>query len=281
MITISKIGYMGRIANQMFQYAMLMGVSHKTGYQIKIPRGNTESIKPDGCLDLFTGKWIPYRFDLPDCFDIDIQWMEDSERVLFKNQYKEKHFHFDFNVFSVPDFTDFDGYFQSIKYFEDIMPQIRETFKFKKEIQNKALNFHDANREDGSEIVAIHVRRGDYLGIPDILPVREPEYFEEAFSYFTDKPYKFLVCSDDIQWCINTFGNSDNIFYPVDNDPYTDLCAMSMCDHFIISNSTFGLWAALLNNKPNKKVISPKNWFGPKLAHNNTKDLMPENWIRI
>ena len=37
MITFSKLGRMGRLGNQLFQYAMLKSVSLETGYEIKIP----------------------------------------------------------------------------------------------------------------------------------------------------------------------------------------------------------------------------------------------------
>jgi len=29
------------------------------------------------------------------------------------------------------------------------------------------------------------------------------------------------------------------------------------------------------------KVIAPKQWFGPALDHNNTKDLYTPGWIKI
>jgi hypothetical protein len=282
MITNLKIGYGGRLGNQMFQYAMLMGVASANNYEIKIPKNNSTKIKPDGSLDLHTGKWIPYKFNLDECFIMpNLKWMAEEEKHTIKNFVSEPYFHFDESMLHAQDFTSFDGYFQSFKYFEKIMPSVKSEFAFKPEITNKAIKFHEEARKHGDEIVAIHVRRGDYLGIPNRLPVCEPEYYEQAFTYFTDKSYRFLVCSDDIQWCIDTFGNDDTVYYPAANDVYADLCAMSLCDHFIIPNSTFSLWAALLCNNPNKKVIAPKIWFGPELSKNNTKDFMPESWIRI
>jgi hypothetical protein len=282
MITNLKIGYGGRIGNQMFQYAMLMAVANKLNTEVKIPKNNSTITKEDGCLDLFTNKWIPYRFNLTECFMMpNLKWMTEQEKQSINNFVTEKQFQFDPELFNVPDNTSFDGYFQSFRYFENIMPAIQSEFTFKPEIIEKAFRFHEEARKDGNEIVAIHVRRGDYLGIPDRLPVCEPEYYEEALSHFTDKSYKFLVCSDDIEWCIATFGNDESVFYPIVNDVYTDLCAMSFCDHLIISNSTFSLWAALLCNNANKKVIAPNRWFGPALINNTTNDLVPESWIRI
>ena len=56
---------------------------------------------------------------------------------------------------------------------------------------------------------------------------------------------------------------------------------MSLCKDNIIANSSFSWWAAYLNKNPNKKVVAPINWFGPAYAHFDTKDLIPDNWIKL
>jgi hypothetical protein len=61
---------------------------------------------------------------------------------------------------------------------------------------------------------------------------------------------------------------------------FLDLYAMSLCEQNIIANSTFSWWSAYLNKNINKKVIAPKQWFGPKLPH-NINDLIPERWTKI
>jgi len=50
---------------------------------------------------------------------------------------------------------------------------------------------------------------------------------------------------------------------------------MSMCDDFIIANSSFSWWGAWLGNKG--EVVAPKQWFGKGLDH-DTKDLYCSNW---
>ncbi|MBK9638745.1 MAG: alpha-1,2-fucosyltransferase [Bacteroidetes bacterium] len=60
---------------------------------------------------------------------------------------------------------------------------------------------------------------------------------------------------------------------------YEDLYLMSLCKHHIIANSSFSWWGAWLNQNLNKIVIAPSKWMNntPK----NTKDVVPDSWIKI
>ena len=60
---------------------------------------------------------------------------------------------------------------------------------------------------------------------------------------------------------------------------YEELILMSKCKHNIIANSSFSWWGAWLNANPDKIVIAPKQWFKTKKV--NTKDIIPESWIKI
>ena len=56
-------------------------------------------------------------------------------------------------------------------------------------------------------------------------------------------------------------------------------CMMTMCNDAIIANSSLSWWGAWLQKKKDKKVIAQDPWFGSRLAFNNLKDLIPEDWI--
>ena len=115
MITYSYLGNNGRLGNQMFQYALLLGVQAKLGHNIVLP----ETI---GNIQLFQ------------CFDIKGCHFFNERDIFSPCKFEERQFHFDKKVFRTEDHTDFKGYFQTEKYFEHCLDKVRETFIFKEEI---------------------------------------------------------------------------------------------------------------------------------------------------
>lgn len=173
----------------------------------------------------------------------------------------------------------FVGYFQSEKYFSDIKDEIIELFDMPKEFkENFSKKYSDINF---SEFSSLHVRRGDYLNLPDHHPTQNMNYYMKAIKE-VGKDEKILIFSDDIEWCKNTFPKAENkFFYFQGEKDVEDLYAMSLCKNNIICNSTFSWWSAYLNMHKDKKVIIPSLWFGKALSSFKTDDLYPENWIKI
>jgi hypothetical protein len=265
MITHKSIGYSGRLGNQMFQYAALKAVSLKTGFDCFLP--NNIKIKQDGVFDFTNNKWIEYKLDLLDCFEINCPLLD----INLPLGYQEQSFNFDSNIFNVSDNVSIEGYFQSYKYFLEYDNEIKKEFTFKQEILTKS------SKTISSYInpVSIHVRRGDYVKHPDYWTIT-PEYIQESLNHFNDDEYTFLIFSDDISWCKQVF--PEGVIFIEGNNAFEDLCLMSLCNHNIISNSSFSWWGAYLNNNPNKKTIAPSKWFtNPK----SLTDLYPFKWINI
>jgi hypothetical protein len=94
-----------------------------------------------------------------------------------------------------------------------------------------------------------------------------------------DKDY--IIFSDDLNSINTMFDFLPNKQFISLGENYLDLYAISMCEHNIISNSTFGWWGAYLNENKNKKVIGPNNWFGSSYSHYNTSDILPNEWIKF
>tara|TARA_R100000951_G_scaffold112169_2_gene112108 strand:+ start:63 stop:830 length:768 start_codon:yes stop_codon:yes gene_type:complete len=188
--------------------------------------------------------------------------------------YNEPNFHFD-KIKYVPNIR-LNGYFQSEKYFNHQRDKILEFFSPTTAIREKIKSKYPFIGK--SNVCSIHVRRGDYLRLPYHHPVCSSMYYGEAINHMGGDNI-FLVFSDDIEWCKTTFKGSSFIFVE-NNTDFEDLYLMSMCDNNIIANSSFSWWGAWLNDNKNKKVVAPSVWFGPAIK-NNTKDLIPENWIKL
>ena len=189
--------------------------------------------------------------------------------------YVEKAFTYD----EIPNVEAIDGYFQSEKYFVNhrtgILDLFEMPFKIKDYIDKKYKKLLEGNT------CSIHIRRGDYLKNPQYHPIQDLSYYEKAISKISknNENVKFLVFSDDINWCKEKLKNINLTFIENEKD-YIDLYLMSLCKNNIIANSTFSWWSAWLNKNKNKIVIAPSKWFGPA-ANLDSKDIVPESWEKI
>ena len=150
---------------------------------------------------------------------------------------------------------------------ERIDRELREAFRFPplEDEENRAF----AEKIDGCEAVAIHVRRGDML--PTSGKYYKSGYFRRAVKFMkkhVKKPVFFFFCDpDSAQWCRENnrvFGlnpKRDEIVYCSCNggeNSYRDMQLMAQCKHNIVTNSSFGWWGAYLNQNPGKITISPE-----------------------
>lgn len=205
--------------------------------------------------------------------DIDLYCVANGPR----RQFDENGYHYQ----EIPDFTNRDvlicGYFQSEKYFKDYEDDLREMFmSYDVEVSDEIQDV--LNNEN---TCSIHVRRGDYLNLPNHHPTQSMNYYMKAIKKMP-KDSVFLIFSDDIEWCKSNFPNLPEKFKFIEgNKDYEDLYLMSACKNNIICNSTFSWWGAWLNKNSEKTVVAPNLWFGPAHANNDTKDLYCEGWIKI
>lgn len=174
--------------------------------------------------------------------------------------------------------TVFVGWYQSEKYFGRYSEAIRDLYSPPMSFVDKALS--DFPFLENSTVAALNVRRGDYLTQPTRHPVVTVEYIEEAYKHLPHHDY-IIIMSDDIAWCKENVKLPNSVF--IENNKYWDnegIWLLSLCDHFIISNSTFSWWGAWLSRTPNKVVVAPDTWFGPDLQE-DTKDIYCEGWIKV
>ena len=186
-----------------------------------------------------------------------------SNHINFQNVYKEPAFEY-LKIKYQPS-LDLRGYFQSYKYFEEIKFTILDLLTPSADVQQM----------DG--VCGMHVRRGDYLQLKNCYQILDYNYYKAAMDEV--KADKYLIFSDDIEYCKTIFKGDQYLFS--EGDVYNDLAIMSKgCEHLIMANSSLSWWGAYLNNNFNKKIVAPAKWFGPALRH-NTKDLLLDSWIKI
>ena len=262
MITNLNIGYNGRFGNQLFQFASLVGISEKNGFKAIIPYKNLNSVVQTS----MDGNSFNAKFELNNCFEINDDFFGDP---IVKYNKQESHFHFDESFFSIPDFTNLNGYFQTEKYFDHCEERIKQILKFKEDILDESLS---SLPKTENELVSIHIRRGDYTNSNPYHPLNGKEYVDLSIANF-EKDYHFVIFSDDIDWCKSIWGDDINFSIFNSRSQYIDFCAMSLCHHNIISNSSFSWWASYLNKNIDKKIIAPKNWFGPGFSNYILDDL--------
>jgi len=176
------------------------------------------------------------------------------------------------------------GYWQSEKYFKDIEDMIKQEVTLKNPLGNYATEL--GKLIDGHNSVSLHIRRGDYLNekfsrVYTSLPLA---YYTEASKVIMTKVAKphFFIFSDDLPWVEKNFSLPYQAVLVGRNQPiadYEQLILMSRCRHNIMANSSFSWWGAWLNNRPDKLVIAPKDWFASKKYHNRA--IYPDYWIKI
>jgi hypothetical protein len=276
----------GGLGNQMFQYALYraLGSKHK---EVKL---DIHSYKNYG---LHNGYELPEIFNIKDiyCTNKEMKKLADYNNNIFsrirkkligrkKSDVQQEGFSYMSSVFH-KDNIYLDGYWQSEKFFIKSSQQIRYDFTFKKELDEKNKSFLLKIQNKNS--VSIHIRRGDYITDKLLGNVCKIDYYKKAIEKMNKEVSNplFVIFSDDIEWCKNNFNfiNAEFVNWNKGMDSYKDMQLMSSCKHNVIANSSFSWWGAWLNNNKEKIVIAPSKWFNDENI--DTKDVIPENWIKI
>lgn len=250
MITFSKLGNKGNLGNQLFQIASMLSAGENNKHEVIFPEW----------------KWNKYLKN-----PIKTGAINNSTLI------KEKYFHFE-NII-LPDAEsnyDFDGWYQSEKYF--IRGLVKKTFEFSDDLTDKLKKTY----KDlfSKKTILISIRRGDFVGNSNYYQLDINYYLSCLVLNFEDwKDYNLLITSDDLEYAKHHFSCVDNAYFPDGLNAMEQLCLGSMCDHFIISNSTFSWWQAWLGEKKTSKIYRPiKNFDGSLAKNNDESDFFPERW---
>lgn len=284
------VGLGGRLGNQMFQYATGKALAARLDARLSL-EGYSQDSEKKSRVQVIESFGLAVEFTAVSSRGIDklrvkLARMGWPVRLRGAPIYIEPHFHYDpfFETRSGSQYL--IGGWQSPRYFESIRDSLLEDFSFKRDLSGGAAKTWKAISESPCP-VAVHVRRGDYVENPRILSrhgMCGRDYYEAAINMIRARrtDCRFFVFSDDVARVKAEFSGMKDLIFVCGNSQEEDLHLMSSCRHIVIANSTFSWWAAWLNKHPDKWVIAPKQWFGPKLMEKiNTKYLFPADWRLI
>ena len=166
-----------------------------------------------------------------------------------------------------------DIYIQDFDYFKEFKEEIRQLYQ--KGIGKR------------KELVALHIRRGDYVDNPFYVDLTKTDYYDKALAQFPDE--KFLIFYRDRQgtndyqdreW-VNQWLTQKEVKFEIweGQNEVDDLNAMSACKGLIGANSSFSIWAGFLNINSDKKIIMPKQYYADGVER--TKYPKDEGWVII
>lgn len=277
MITFSSLGKYGRLGNQLFQYAILKSVSLKTKYEIVL----------DDNLPNFT--WHGQR-----CLLNNFK-LKSAEygKIKTKHQFREKTSSlilspkiYDENVYNVLDNTDFFGYFQNAKYYENIRNILRDELEMSDYYEDFAKKYLSAF---DNHTVSLHVRRGDVsdgtnkncswsndFSDDSILK----KYYQNALNVIPEDSTIILFTggnrdndnTNDYAWCKKNFNDNRIIMAEGMNELETFSVMTKVNTNIVGFKSTFSWWGAFLNK--NENIIAPKN-FNPTINISENIEVYP------
>ena len=257
MITFTDLGLFSYLGNELFQYAALLGVAERKGYDVRLPPSAQHRL---GTL---------IELDSPTYTTAELG----NLRYRFAQVYPR--YGYEPGLEQIPDHCDVHGYFQSRQHFPD---RLREQFRLRSEVTDEVETIWSGFGFT-KPVVGFHVRRGDNVGSGQWLPLWELGYFDQAKAQFADMDVEFLVVSDDPAWCAENLADKDTVIAEPDRAPI-HLALLARCDHMILANSTFSWWAAWFQQPRGGTVVAPKLWYHPGTLDNAEQDFEPD-WILI
>ncbi|MGG7033599.1 MAG: alpha-1,2-fucosyltransferase [Flavobacterium sp.] len=250
MITYSKIGKKGNLGNQLFQIASTIGVGVENNLEFSF-------------LEWKYQKYFKNELPILKLNSSDFKNIEEVAYHYHKLNLKDENY-------------DLSGWLQSEKYFDKDLT--KHYFEFSESLINSIKSKYQEVLQ--KRTILISIRRGDFVNHLDYFQLPIKYYMNALLRFFPEwQLCNLIVLSDDIKYCKFHFSFLENVFFGDGLTEVEQLCLGTMCDDFIISNSTFSWWSAWLGEKKDSKIIRPpKNFDGLKAVELNDKDYFPERW---
>lgn len=171
-----------------------------------------------------------------------------------------------------------DGHFQNERMFAIGSRDVASFFL-------SALTPRIPETPEGYTSVGVHVRRGDFVN-HELHDLCQPGYFHTAMEQMRQalrRPW-FVIVSDDPEWCRQTFAGPRDIQIMEKGDCFADFETLLGCDAHVISNSTFGWWAAWLAEQVRRRtgVNTPHYVIAPdQFLNGRPWEVLPDRWNRL
>lgn len=165
------------------------------------------------------------------------------------------------------------GFWQNTHYFDKYIYDLKRQFQPNYKLTDGVLKLYSLIAAGNS--VGVHIRRGDFVRLGWD---KKTEYYNNGMELLRSRlqnPH-FYVVTDDVAWAHEEYTHVSDITIVDMQTPNKDIdefFLLSSCHHQIISESTFGWWAAYLNIYEDKCVLVPETAKGQIFSN--------PKWIRI
>uniref|UniRef100_A0A452SYW3 L-Fucosyltransferase n=1 Tax=Ursus maritimus TaxID=29073 RepID=A0A452SYW3_URSMA len=235
------INAIGRLGNQMGEYATLYALAKMNGRPAFIPAEMHGTLAPI------------FRISLPVLHGTTASRIPIPWRNYHLNDWMEERYR------HIPgEYVRLTGYPCSWTFYHHLRDEILREFTLHDHVREDAQRFLRGLQVNGRQpgtFVGVHVRRGDYVRVmPQVWKgvVANRQYLEQALDWFRaryDSPI-FVVSSNGMAWCRENINASrgDVVFAGngIENSPAKDFALLTQCNHTVMTIGTFGIWAAYL-----------------------------------
>lgn len=260
MITTNMTGNFG---NNMWYYVICRIIAEKSEYEW--------GVNPNPTHDYFNGMNQMYFMNVDYGKQVIVNGKDQHGLNTYEgipNRYSDKHKEhsylgdnclinmYDPEAFNISDNTMIHLISQSEDYLIDRKSEIIDWFKIKDEYKQSYNNkLTELNIHLDDNTCVINFRGGEYRSVQHLIARRE--YWRDSINHMLsiNPNMKFVIITDDVDCAKSYIGNYPCYHVDIGFDYYV----INQSKYTILSNSSFGWWAAWLNQY-SKLIIAPKYW---------------------
>lgn len=295
------VNLVGRIGNQLFEYAMAEALRQKRGKNEKIVFYDygIKELNWENSLETYQLPNVEYRHEkFPSGIRTFIHkfisflfykiFEKETYNELIKKERKYKRFLNKYGLILCQNgyieglhsnrrdiFV--SGFFQSEKFFFEYKEEILHNLSVN--LSAKASEMERVIKNRNTVCISIKVEHNVGSSLYDVC---NNDYYVEGIKHIignVENPL-FFICSDNVPYVLENLIDARKFDYVCqDRDlPVAEsLALMGLCKHFILSNTSFGWWAQYFSNYEKKIVVAPNRW----MRVNMPVDIYCHNWTLI